>query len=993
MTHGSAGSFDVQLPLNPTNSAIECRSVTAGMTLVLSFDQPVFSGSASITGSAGTPSVTSAPAFAGNTMTVRLGGLTNAQSFTVTLTNVANGASELLATQAIPFRTLLGDVTSNGLLTSSDVNTIKAAIAAGSGVNGSNFRCDTNLSGTLTTSDINNVKAAIATGATLNGVATANTAPTIAQVPDQTAIATQAMTPVGFTVGDAESDPATLYVSASSSDTTTVPNSSISVGGTGAGRTVTLTPAAGVTASTQVAITLVVSDGIATSNPMTFNVTVLPAPTVYLATIQPIPGVNSLGSGTATLSLSGDLTYAIIKYSYTNLAGSDTEDAIYGPGDQVLYDIPVGKTHGDLQPDGSLKWTFSAANAANIVSIIQANNAYITIDSSAFPAGEIRGTFQKVTGSQTFTPPPPPPTLAINPPTQADASRFLQQAAFGGTYAEILALSNPAAANASTALNDWLTQQFSSPLPIAPTYGDPNPTYSPSSMYQNIVNRVTTAQPPNSYGDNLDDTRVHEAWWKNAVTGQDQLRQRVATALSELFVVSEIDDTIDGNIPGLASYYDMLANDAFGNFRTLLGDVTLHPIMGEYLNMKGNKKATPPNSPNENYAREVMQLFTIGLYMLQPDGTLMLDQNGQPIPTYDQTTITQFAQVFTGWDQNNTNSVTIVTLIAPVPPSTQPTTQPFTSVYQKPMVITAGNHSTTQKNLLNYPGAATYPGASQPAVIPATASQTAASATAELNFALDNIFNHPNVGPFVCRQLIQRLVESNPSPAYVYRVAQVFNDDGSPQHARGNLQAVITAILTDYEARSPDITHNPGYGHAREPMIRLANLLRSCGGYSKDGKWQLGKTDLIGQTIFRSPTVFNFFDPHYSQPGVVQAAGLVSPEFDIIFETTIINEQNLIYTGIYSSNTQTGFTGENVYKDIYMDLTATGANLTTVAQNNGVSALIDQVGLLLNGAPLDSAVKSRIQTYIGTLSPTDYLGQARAAVHLVSTSTQAAVQK
>jgi len=309
------------------------------------------------------------------------------------------------------------------------------------------------------------------------------------------------------------------------------------------------------------------------------------------------------------------------------------------------------------------------------------------------------------------------------------------------------------------------------------------------------------------------------------------------------------------------------------------------------------------------------------------------------------------------------------------------------------MVITASNHSTTQKNLLSYPGAATYPGASQPGVIPATSSQTATTATAELNFALDNIFNHPNVGPFVCLQLIQRLVESNPSPAYVYRVAQVFNDDGSPQHVRRNLQAVITAILTDYEARSPDIINKPGYGHAKEPMIRLANLLRSCGGYSKDGKWQIGKTDLIGQTIFRSPTVFNFFDPHFSQPGVVQAAGLVSPELDIIFETTIINEQNLIYTGIYSSNTQTGFTGDGSYKDIYMDLTATGGNLTTVSQNNGISALINQVGLLLNGAPLDAAVKNRIQTYIGTLSPTDYLGQARAAVHLVSTSTQAAVQK
>jgi uncharacterized protein (DUF1800 family) len=524
-------------------------------------------------------------------------------------------------------------------------------------------------------------------------------------------------------------------------------------------------------------------------------------------------------------------------------------------------------------------------------------------------------------------------------------------------------------------------------------------------MYYQMYQRTCAPQSPNPYGDNLDDNLVHETWWKNAVTAPDQLRQRVATAYSEIFVVSEINDTVDGQIPGLCTYYDMLADDAFVNFRQLLADITLHPIMGEYLNMRGNKKATPPASPNENYAREVMQLFSIGLYMLQPDGTLMLDANGQPIPTYDQTTITNFAQVFTGWDLNGTG-VVIPTIISNGATPPLGVVSNFTSKYQKPMVLTQSNHSTTVKNLLVYPGAATWPygATTQPSQIPANSGQTG---TVELNFALDNIFNHPNVGPFICRQLIQRLVGSNPSPAYVYRVAQVFNNDGTG--VRGNMQAVIQAILTDYEARSPSLLTEPGYGHMREPMIRTANILRSCSATSKSGKWHIGNTDTtMSQTIFRSPTVFNFFDPHFSQPGVVQQAGLVSPEFDIIFETTITNTQNVIYTGIYATyNTDgtpksgTGFRGDSGGSDIYLDFsTATGNGLMALAQNSGISALIDQVALLLNGGPLDppppatQPIKSRIQTFIsGSVTAGDYLSQAKAAVHLVGTSSQCAAEK
>jgi Protein of unknown function (DUF1800) len=292
-------------------------------------------------------------------------------------------------------------------------------------------------------------------------------------------------------------------------------------------------------------------------------------------------------------------------------------------------------------------------------------------------------------------------------------------------------------------------------------------------------------------------------------------------------------------------------------------------------------------------------------------------------------------------------------------------------------------------------------------VIPARSQQTALTATAELNYALDNIFYHPNVGPFVCRQLIMRLVGSNPSPAYVYRVTKVFNDDNSANHVRGNMKAVVKAILTDYEARGPQLLTQPGYGRCREPIMRLANLMRSCGGISKSGKWKLGQTDdTLQQTILRSPTVFNFFDPHYAEPGAISDAGVVSPELEIIFSTTITLGQNMIYTGIYNpsytsagfpTGSGTGFIGDSgtgTSTDCYLDLSTSGSGLVNVAQTQGVSAMVDQTALLLMGAPLPGPMKRTIQTFITTkIGATNYLEQTKAAVHLIATSAQAAAAK
>lgn len=1017
IAHGTAGAHDVPLPLTG-GTGIEPRNITGGFQVVVTFDQPVKAGT--VTVSAGTATA-GTPSFSNYTVTVPLTGVANAQSITLSLANVTATTGEVLASASISFRTLYGDVNGDSFLSASDLSIVRAAIATNAGVTNGNFRSDLNADGLLGAADVSLERAAIAAGASVDGGATNNTPPSMTAISNQTVVTGTPMSPIGFTVADNESDPSLLSVVASSSDQLTIPNENISVTGSGASRSISLTPAAGITAPVAVTLSLYVSDGLAFSPISTFTVTVTPPPIVYLATLTPIAGTNSLGTGTAVLTVSGDRTYATLRYGYSNLSSTVTDDAIFDGTDSLMYDIPVGRSRGDLQPDGSLKWTFNTAKTQSILASLASNTAYLLADTSTHLTGELKGAFKSVNGSQIFVPPADPPPITINPPSPADASRFLQQAAFGGTYAEIAALSNTSAANASTAIDDWLTAQFNKPLPISPTYAanstappatlpaaqSTTQPYTDSSMYATLYNRVCLPQAPNAYGDSYSTDRIHEAWWRNAVKADDSLRQRVATALSELFVVSEIDGTIAGNPAGLASYYDMLADDAFGNFRTILGDVTLHPIMGKYLNMLGNGKAIP----NENYAREIMQLFSIGLYMLQPDGTLQLDAYGNPIPTYPQSTVTSAAAVYTGWNFSSVKPV-IPTLIAPVAPATQPTVSNVTSSYQQPMVVTASNHSTAAKQLLLYPGAAKYGAATQPAYIPATSSMTVTVANNELNFALDNIFNHPNVGPFVARALIQRLVESNPSPGYVYRVAKKFDDNGSG--VRGDMKAVIKAILTDYEARSPQVQTAAGYGHMREPIIRFASILHSLNAVSKTGKWAFGRTDsTLAQTIFRSPTVFNFFDPDYSLPGGIQQAGLASPEFDIIYETTIMNAQNMIYTGIYSNYytdttqpggtpklTGTGFRGDNYGSDVYLDFSTAGNGLWAIDQANGASspALLNRVVLLLNGNSLDTTgdAQNRILTFLKTITGTtnaNSLSRVEAAVHLVATSPQCAAQK
>ncbi len=661
-----------------------------------------------------------------------------------------------------------------------------------------------------------------------------------------------------------------------------------------------------------------------------------PGDTTFLASVRPEGNAISPASGFSTLRLGGDEKSAVIRFTYANLTTPETSAHIHGPADpgqagQILFDFDTAPK----QADGSFIWTFTNIGNTTVSQIVQAlksGRLYINIHSSRYPSGEIRGHYGLITGSQTFTPPPAPTPLPAGPPTARDAARFLTQATFGPTAPEIAALQ-------SKGYDAWLNEQFAIPATSHIAYLD-----------------ATIGSNP------ADQTRkdMMESFWKQAVTGRDQLRQRVAFALSQIMVVSFISNL--GSEPfAMAGYVDLLGKNAFGNFRQLLEDITLNPAMGIYLDMLQNDKEDPATgrNPNENFAREVLQLFTIGLYKLHPDGSIMLDANGLPIPTYDQNAIIGFARVFTGWSFG---------WFAPTEENwVYPNrSRNGTQYWRVPMQPYPGHHSTLSKKLLDN--------------VTLPPNQTAEK---DLKDALDNIFNHPNVGPFISRQLIQRMVTSNPSPGYVYRVTQKFNNNGAG--VRGDMKAVIRAILTDYEARSLDVIANQGYGKMREPVLRFSHLMRAfnftcaCGTYPI--YWMDSPEYALAQNPLQSPTVFNFFEPGYSHPGHIASAGLHSPEFQITNDTSVIGISNF-----FRSVTQNGFRGEGG-RTILPDYSSYNSLASNVPQ------LIEQLNLVMTAGGMSTAFKSTLTNEISKISASEPQRRVIEAVHLILTSPDYVIQK
>ena len=464
-------------------------------------------------------------------------------------------------------------------------------------------------------------------------------------------------------------------------------------------------------------------------------------------------------------------------------------------------------------------------------------------------------------GGGTSTPTPAPVSDRVTFATDFAAARFLQHAQFSSSEAEIAAVKSSGAAawldaqmNLPSTLGgwDWLSKQGYSAI-------DSNQFYQM-------------------------DYQANYMAWQQIMSSSDGVRRRMALALSEFFVVS-ISGVSTLNWPQFAMghYWDILCKNAFGNYRQLLEEVTLSIAMGEFLNTLGNQKedASTGRLPDENYAREVMQLFTIGLQQLNLDGTLV-KVNGAPVETFTQSDVSNLARVFTGYQADETEGF----FQSVVPPTYRVRNVGYT---RRPMVLNPARHSMLEARFLG-------------AVVPAGTEGKAA-----LKIALDTLFQHPNVGPFFGRQMIQRLVCSNPSPAYVSRVASVFNNNG--KGVRGDLAAVWKAILTDTEATQDAGLTDKTFGKLREPMVRVAQWARTFGVTSLKGTWKIGNpnysaVDALGQSPLQAPSVFNFFRPGYVPPNTAMASlQYTAPEFQLVNESTTASYinylENILYQGMW----------------------------------------------------------------------------------------------
>ncbi len=453
------------------------------------------------------------------------------------------------------------------------------------------------------------------------------------------------------------------------------------------------------------------------------------------------------------------------------------------------------------------------------------------------------------------------------------------------------------------------------------------------------------------------DEMAYEAIWQQWLYSPGQLRARVAFALSQILVISNI--APDLNAWAMASYMDMLNRNAFGNYRKLLEDVTLHPAMGYYLNMLGSRKEDPESGqhPNENYAREVLQLFSIGLVKLNPDGSARRDGQGATIPTYGQEAVLGFARAFSGWSFAGRNT------------ADPDTFDGGEENWIDPMRSWPSQHSQGTKTLLD---GATIGGGG--------------SAESDLRSALDNIFQHPNVGPFISRRLIQRLVTSNPSAAYLGRVAAVFADNGAG--VRGDLKAVVRAILLDAEARDPLAAAGTTFGKQREPVVRFANFLRALGAKAPNGRNAIhyldSGDDALGQSPLLAPSVFNFYSPDFKQPGPMAAAGLSAPEFQITTETTVVGTLNffarLIEAGGY------GRWGDDESR-LALDL----RGLEAIAHDP--AALVERLNLMFMNRAIGDTTRATMIGAIAAIDGASRANRVRAALVLTSIAPEFVIQR
>ncbi len=504
------------------------------------------------------------------------------------------------------------------------------------------------------------------------------------------------------------------------------------------------------------------------------------------------------------------------------------------------------------------------------------------------------------------------------------ASRFLGQATMGYNFEDIEYL-------AQTGFNNWIDWQFTFPVHSYEVTED--------DIFDTMESELQAIHGADEeiYRGSFNFNR---AFWQHQVTKNDVLRQRITFALSEILVTSG-NSSLQDHGEGLACYYDVLYQNAFGNYRDILFDVTMSPVMGIYLSHFNNPKTDVVNNirPDENYAREIMQLFSIGLFELNNDGSYKTGFNGEAIPTYNNNHVKEFAKVFTGLSGSS--------WYEPMPYPLYFGNWPFSYSLCDPMAMYDNHHEPGPKNLLN---GYTIPNG-----------QTGMQ---DINDAIDHLFNHPNVGPFIGKKLIQFLVRSNPTPEYISRVSAAFNDNGSG--VRGDMKAVIKAILLDAEARNCASLEDPKAGKLKEPIIRVAQFVKAfdteniSGRYWHIDLWRSG--DYLKQAVMHSPTVFNFFQPDYVPNGIIAQNNMVAPEFKIVDSNTGLAYMNmlddsLLWSALWcnaTASTEEVWLVSSPDDDVSIDL----SDEMNILSSQGWHALIDRLNIILCQGQLSNATKN-----------------------------------
>ncbi|MGH8048837.1 MAG: DUF1800 family protein [Chthoniobacterales bacterium] len=735
---------------------------------------------------------------------------------------------------------------------------------------------------------------------------------------------------------------------------------------------------------------------------------------IFIAYLAPASGVTSSATGISTAHLHGGNDIALVDLTFSGLTSSQSAahinaPALSGSGPDIKG-LPRGQVTGS-------SWTIAAAQFLttdqSVLDALYSGQISINVLTGDYPDGEIRGNYVMSTGSAD-------PPLPLDPPAEGalsgetlrrDVARFLMQATFGPTQAEIDSLAADIESRGGDSIagySAWIDAQFALEQTRLLDYVQAADAQEWAQRGTDPINYATNNEPGTA--------NRRRGWWTLAVKANDELRQRVAFALSEIFVVSEAtDEEVLSRHYGAANYYDMLARSADGDYRALLGEVSRSPIMGKYLSSLKNQKAIVDKSgkvivsPDENYAREVMQLFSIGLVQLNADGSVKLNSSGSPTPTYTNADITDLARVLTGWSFSKSNGSKASGY--PVQDNTNFNAgygpQYFQAAWLNPMKNFATYHDTGSKVVLG------------------TTIPSGLTGDQDLDTALDILANHPNTAPFVSRLLIQRLVTSNPSAGYIYRVAKVFDDDGTGH--RGNLKAVVKAILLDHEARNGAAALAVGHGKQKEPILRYVQLLRAFNGASKlplsdlsaygypadqlDNfpagvtRYRYPNTDTpLAQSPLRSPTVFNWFLPGYSPPGALAAAGLVAPEMQLTTETQVPLAVNYNRT-FTESDTGQGVNAlfnatDNTLDDVkidrspqvneYKSLIAAGKTV-----REAVTAVVDDLDLLLAGGRLKERYESAavpnprsiiIDTAVATTEGATSNDRVKVIAYLVSNS-------